>query len=98
MIKAVTEAGYSCIAMDESLTRFGGIETRDEGFLYHKWLEEHRGEYDGVIFSMPIFADENGAVTALQDAGVPILLQPTRMRSARWILHTDGTRSAANFQ
>ena len=75
MIKAVTEAGYSCIAMDESLTRFGGIETRDEGLLYHKWLEEHRGEYDGVIFSMPIFADENGAVTALQDAGVPILLQ-----------------------
>lgn len=49
MIKAVTEAGYSCIAMDESLTRFGGIETRDEGFLYHKWLEEHRGEYDGVV-------------------------------------------------
>ncbi|MBQ3051632.1 MAG: hypothetical protein IJC96_07055, partial [Clostridia bacterium] len=40
-----------------------------------KWLKELEGEYDGVIFSMPIFADENGAVTALQDAGVPILLQ-----------------------
>ena len=24
---------------------------------------------------MPIFADENGAITALQDAGVPILMQ-----------------------
>lgn len=24
---------------------------------------------------MPIFVDENGAVTALQDAGVPILIQ-----------------------
>ena len=24
---------------------------------------------------MPIFIDENGAVTALQDAGVPILMQ-----------------------
>lgn len=75
MIKAVTDAGYNYIAMDSELTRFGGVETRDEGLLYASWLNEHRGEFDGVIFSMPIFADENGAVTALQDAGVPILLQ-----------------------
>lgn len=75
MIKAVTEAGYDYIAMDPEATRYGGVETRDEGRLYAKWLKEHEGEYDGVIFSMPIFADENGAVTALQDAGVPILMQ-----------------------
>ena len=75
MIKAVTDAGYDYIAMDAELTRFGGIETRDEGLLYAKWLKEHEGQYDGVIFSMPIFADENGAITALQDAGVPILMQ-----------------------
>lgn len=75
MIKAVTDAGYNYIAMDAELTRFGGIETRDEGMLYAKWLREHEGEFDGVIFSMPIFADENGAITALQDAGVPILMQ-----------------------
>ncbi len=75
MIKAVTDAGYDYIAMDASLTRYGGVETRDEGKLYAKWLKEHEGQYDGVIFSMPIFADENGAITALQDAGVPILMQ-----------------------
>lgn len=75
MVKAVTDAGYDYIIMDASLTRFGGIETREEGRLYAKWLKEHEGEYDGVIFSMPIFADENGAITALQDAGVPILMQ-----------------------
>ncbi len=75
MIRAVTDAGYEYIAMDADLTRFGGIETRDEGLLYASWLKEHEGEYDGVIFSMPIFADENGAITALQDAGVPILMQ-----------------------
>ncbi len=75
MIKAVTDAGYDYIAMDAELTRFGGIETREEGRLYAKWLKEHEGQYDGVIFSMPIFADENGAITALQDAGVPILMQ-----------------------
>ncbi|MCD8097519.1 MAG: hypothetical protein LUE31_05675 [Lachnospiraceae bacterium] len=75
MIKAVTDAGYDYIAMDAELTRYGGVETRDEGLLYAKWLKEYEGQYDGVIFSMPIFADENGAITALQDAGVPILMQ-----------------------
>ena len=34
MIKAVTDAGYDYIAMDADLTRYGGIETRDEGLLY----------------------------------------------------------------
>ncbi|MFT3982559.1 MAG: hypothetical protein QM697_01520 [Lachnospiraceae bacterium] len=75
MIRAVTQAGYDYIAMDKALTRYGGIETREEGLLYAKWLKEHEGAYDGVIFSMPIFADENGAITALRDAGVPILMQ-----------------------
>ena len=50
------------------------METRAEGRLYAEWLKKHQGQYDGVIFSMPIFADENGAITALQDAGVPILM------------------------
>ena len=75
MIRAVTDAGYDYIAMDEELTRYGAIETRDEGRLYHDWLKSHQGEYDGVILCMPIFIDENGAITALQDAGVPILMQ-----------------------
>ena len=75
MIKAVTDAGYEYNAMDPEITLYDGIETRDEGLLYAKWLKEHEGEYDGVIFSMPIFADENGAIMALQDAGVPILMQ-----------------------
>lgn len=75
MIKAVTDAGYDYIIMDEEATRYGAVETRDEGRAYAKWLAEHKGEYDGVIFSMPIFVDENGAVEALRDAGVPILMQ-----------------------
>ena len=75
MVKAVTDAGYDYIMMDAALTRYGGIETREEGLLYARWLKSHEGEYDGVIFSMPIFADENGAIMALQDAGVPILMQ-----------------------
>lgn len=75
MAQAVSNAGYDYLMMDENLTRFGGVETREEGMLYARWLKEHEGQFDGVIFSMPIFADENGAIFALQDAGVPILMQ-----------------------
>ena len=75
MIEAVTRAGYEYLAMDASLTRYGAVETREEGRLYHDWLKSHEGEYDGVILCMPIFIDENGAAAALQDAGVPILMQ-----------------------
>ena len=73
--KAVKDAGYDYLMMDKDATRYGAVETRDEGLKYAAWLKSHEGEFDGVILSMPIFADENGAVTALQDANVPILLQ-----------------------
>lgn len=75
MVKAVTDAGYDYLIMDKDATRYGAVETRDEGRKYAKWLKSHEGEYDGVILCMPIFIDENGAIAALQDAGVPILMQ-----------------------
>ena len=75
MVQAVTQAGHDCIMMDADTTRYGAVETRDEGRLYARWLKEHEGQYDGVIFCMPIFVDENGAAEALRDAGVPILMQ-----------------------
>lgn len=75
MIQAVTDAGHEVLVMDEKATRYGAVETREEGRLYHDWLKSHEGEYDGVILCMPIFIDENGAAAALQDANVPILMQ-----------------------
>ncbi|MBQ4526788.1 MAG: hypothetical protein II998_01820 [Clostridia bacterium] len=75
MVKAVTDAGFDYIMMDKDATRYGAVETRDEGRLYAKWLKSHEGEYDGVILCMPIFVDENGAIAALENAGVPILMQ-----------------------
>ncbi len=75
MAKAVTDAGYDYMMTDETLTRYGAVETREEGLKYAAWLKEHAGEFSGVILCMPIFIDENGAIAALQDAGVPILMQ-----------------------
>lgn len=81
LVTACERAGYATLVMDEALTRYGAVETIGEGRLFAKFLEEHRGEYDGVILSLPNFGDENGAVVALRDAGVPILVQafPDRM-------------------
>jgi L-fucose isomerase-like protein len=75
MQEAVKEAGYKCLMMDANSTAYGAVESREEGRLYAKWLAAHRGEYDGVILCLPNFGDENGAVEALIDCGVPILLQ-----------------------
>lgn len=73
--RAVKEAGYDYIIPDSSMTRYGAVESREEGYKYAEWLKSHTGEYDGVIMSLPNFSDENGAVAALRDAGVPILIQ-----------------------
>lgn len=75
MIQAVTGAGFETLVMDSSLTRFGAVETQDEGKRYAQWLHEHDGEYDGVILCLPNFSDENGAVYAVRDVKTPIFIQ-----------------------
>ena len=75
MVKVCEENDYGYLIMDEGLTRYGAIETIEEGKLYARFLEEHRGEYDGIILCLPNFGDENGASVAFKDVNVPILVQ-----------------------
>lgn len=75
-IPALLESwGHEVLVLPEDATRYGAVETAEEGRVYARFLEEHRGAYDGVILSLPNFGDENGALAALQNAGVPILIQ-----------------------
>ncbi len=67
--------GHDTIMLDAQATRFGAVETPAEGAVYARFLKENEGKFDGVILSLPNFGDENGAVAALKDAGVPILIQ-----------------------
>ena len=67
--------GHEALIMEGAGTRYDAVETPEEGCKYADFLAAHRGEYDGVILSLPNFGDENGAVVALRDAGVPILVQ-----------------------
>jgi L-fucose isomerase-like protein len=75
MKEVLTKLGHQTLLLDESKTRYGAVETPNEGRLFRDFLRDHRGEYDGVILCLPNFGDETGAVAALEDAGVPILIQ-----------------------
>lgn len=73
--KILKNLGHESIMMEAEATRYGAVETPNEGEKYRKFLEAHRGQYDGVILCLPNFGDETGAVAALKEAGTPILVQ-----------------------
>lgn len=75
MIQVLDNLGYGYILMPDNATRFGAIETTEEGLKFASFLSENKGKYDGVILSLPNFGDENGAIAALRDCGTPILIQ-----------------------
>lgn len=54
--------GYGSLMMDSSLTRFGAVESPEEGRKYAKFLDDNRGKFDGVVLVLPNFGDETGAV------------------------------------
>ena len=74
MKETLTALGHETIMMDESATRFGAVETPEEGRRYAAFLEQNRGKFDGVILCLPNFGDENGAAEALRNAKTPILV------------------------
>lgn len=66
--------GHRVLMMDEAATRHGAVETPEEGRKFAQFLDAHRREVDGVVLTLPNFGDENGAVAALRDARMPILI------------------------
>jgi L-fucose isomerase-like protein len=72
--EALEKLGYGSLMMDVGLTRYGAVESPQEGKLYARFLEENKGKYEGVILCLPNFGDETGAVSAMEDAGVPIFI------------------------
>lgn len=75
MREVLASRGHETILMPEDATRFGAVETLDEGRTFAAFLEQNRGRFDGVILCLPNFGDEIGAAEALKDANVPILIQ-----------------------
>lgn len=74
VVGALERLGHRVLMLDPAATRHGAIETPEEGRKFARFLDDHRAEIDGVILSLPNFGDENGAVAALREARLPILL------------------------
>ena len=75
MTQALRHLGHKTIALDPAATRHGAVETPAEGDKYASFLRQNRGKFGGVIVCLPNFGDETGAISALKDCGVPILIQ-----------------------
>lgn len=75
MAGALRKLGHKTLMLPATATRHGAVETPAEGEVYADFLRAHRGKFGGVILCLPNFGDETGAVAALADAGVPILVQ-----------------------
>jgi len=67
--------GHEVLVPDPAATRYGAVETPEEGEVFATFLRTNRGKFDGVIVSLPNFGDETGAVAALGQADVPIWIQ-----------------------
>ena len=75
MQRELNALGHEVLMLDDQSTRYGAVETPQEGEVYANFLRQQRGKYGGVIVCLPNFGDETGAVAALQEAGVPIWIQ-----------------------
>ncbi|MFA5689770.1 MAG: hypothetical protein WC959_11610 [Kiritimatiellales bacterium] len=75
MDAVVKNLGYGTLLMDAALTRFGAVDGTPDGLKYAQFLKENHGKYDGIILCLPNFGDENGAIAALEECGVPIMIQ-----------------------
>jgi L-fucose isomerase-like protein len=75
MARQLKSWGHGVLMLDAKATRHGAVETPREGEVYAEFLRRNRGKFGGVILCLPNFGDETGAVAALQEAGVPILVQ-----------------------
>ncbi len=75
MKRELNALGHEVLMLDTEATRYGAVETPQEGEAYASFLRANRGKFGGVIVCLPNFGDETGAVAALQEAGVPIWIQ-----------------------
>jgi L-fucose isomerase-like protein len=66
--------GYGVLTMPADATRYGAVESTADGEVFARFLADHRGRYDGAIMCLPNFGDETGAIAALRDSGVPVLI------------------------
>ncbi len=76
MIAALTEKGIKPIVLEESDSKYGAVETRQEAARCAELFKKRREEIDGVVVTLPNFGDERAIAETLRMANldVPVLM------------------------
>jgi len=79
MIAALMAKGIKPIILEESDSKFGAVETRQEAAKCAELFKKHREQIDGIVVTLPNFGDERAIADTLRMAnlGVPVLMQAT---------------------
>jgi L-fucose isomerase-like protein len=103
MLAALTAKGIKPIALEESDSKHGAVESLLDARKCADLFKKHREEIDGVVVTLPNFGDERAIANTLRWAnlGVPVLVQATPDTPSRMLI-TDrrdsfcGKMSACN--
>src|SRR3984885_11197498 len=79
MIAALETAGVKVIALGETDSKHGAVESRPEAAKCADLFKKHRESIDGVVVTLPNFGDERAIADTLRmaDLPVPVLVQAT---------------------
>ena len=79
MVAAIESAGMRAVVLSPEETAHGAVETYDEAKRCAALFQQHAGEIDGIIITLPNFGEERGLADALRlaDLRVPVLIQAT---------------------
>src|SRR5260370_8247489 len=78
MISALTARGIKPIVLDESESKFGAVETRQEAARCAELFKKHREQIDGIVGALPNFAEHRAIPETLRTANLslPLPMQP----------------------
>ncbi|MGC0772640.1 MAG: hypothetical protein WB543_06860, partial [Candidatus Acidiferrum sp.] len=79
MITALTAKGIKPIVLEESDSKWGAVESRQDASRCAELFKKHREQIDGIVVTLPNFGDERAIADTLRMAnlGVPVLMQAT---------------------
>lgn len=79
MLSALSRAGINAVALDETQSKYGAVETHEEAKRCAEMFRRKEREIDGVIVTLPNFGDERAIADTLRYARlqVPVLVQAT---------------------
>jgi L-fucose isomerase-like protein len=79
MRAALESAGVNVVALTESESKFGAVETRQDARRCADLFKRHRETIDGIVITLPNFGDERAIADTLRmsELTVPVLVQAT---------------------